>query len=184
GAVLLGGEGVVGRVVAHGIVDRLDEAVRDGDAGQRREVALGDAEGHLHALGVAPVGHHAAAAHDEAARPATRPHRTEHAAGALGLVGDTDAAAVVQEEIAPHPRIVGAVIRDRVVEPTWIQPRIFGLGRRPVARRRGYQGGVAPLVRRGYQGGVAPLVRQTAFHARAVAATPVGHATPVPPWPQ
>src|SRR5438309_1637904 len=64
------------------------------------------------------------------------------------------------------PNSVPEVVRDRVVEPLRIEPRLGGLRRGPVPRRRDTHG-------RPPRGA----------HARA-AAIPVAQATPVPPWPQ
>ena len=57
---------------------RLDRAVRDGDAGDEREVALGDAERHVDAPRIAPARNDAAAAQDQSVRPATRCRRPEN----------------------------------------------------------------------------------------------------------
>ena len=88
-SILLGREVVVDRGRRHRLVEVTDQAARDGDAGQHGQVALGDAEGHVHALRVAPLGDEVARAQDEPVDVLARAHRPQHLR--LGrLVGDAD----------------------------------------------------------------------------------------------
>src|SRR5262249_24719402 len=133
----------------------------------RGEIALGDAEGHFDALGLAPLCDEPPAAYDEPARPTARKDCPQHSAGALGLVGDADEHAASGDEVAAPPCLVRVVVGERSAGALRTQARLGRRRRRPAARS-----GDDP---RGVAGGQS--------HARATA-TPIGHATPVPPWPQ
>lgn len=62
---------------AYGIVDIGDQPVGDGEARQHREIALGDREGHVGALDIAPFGDDLATVQDHAGRPAARLDRPD-----------------------------------------------------------------------------------------------------------
>lgn len=62
---------------ADGIVDIGDQPVSDGEAGQHREIALGDREGHVGPLDIAPFGDDLAALEHDAGRPAARLDRAD-----------------------------------------------------------------------------------------------------------
>src|SRR5262249_29739000 len=144
-AVLHRRELAVGGGVAHAIVDASNEPTPNGDACERREIALRDAEGHLHARGLAPLPDETAAAHDEAARASARTDRPEHAAGALGLVGDADEHASFGAALTTPPRLVSAVIRDRHIEAVGGEAPPGRGGRPPAVRRqRGHSSGARP----------------------------------------
>jgi hypothetical protein len=53
-------------IALHLVVEALDQPVADREAGQQRQETLGDAEGHVGAVGVAPFGQDLAAAIDDA----------------------------------------------------------------------------------------------------------------------
>src|SRR5262249_55974189 len=178
-AVLRRDESIVGRGVGYPRVDAGDEPPRDGHTRQRREIALGDAEGHLDAIGLAPLGDDPPAAYDETARPTARPDRPEHAAGALGLVGDADEDAAIGDEVTAPARLVRLMVRDRCVEALRIQTRFGGRRGRPLARGRGFQGGVASLVKqtRAHESGSGARsgdARRTRHAGAAVAAVAPG----------
>src|SRR5262249_61259217 len=94
------GERIVGCAVGDPRIDARDEPPRDGATRQRGEIALGDAEGHFDALGLAPLCDEPPAAYDEPARPTARKDCPQHSAGALGLVGDADEHAASGDEVA------------------------------------------------------------------------------------
>src|SRR5262245_58323453 len=52
----------------HPLVHASDQPVGNRDAGEYRQVALGHAEGHVGAKGVAPLGHHVTALENDAGR--------------------------------------------------------------------------------------------------------------------
>lgn len=96
--------------LSHRLVDIGDQTVGDGEAGQHREIALGDRKGHVGALDISPFGDDLAARQDDARRPAARldrpddlgpgtflvpfaipdigPVRIEHAARPGGVMGE------------------------------------------------------------------------------------------------
>src|SRR5207245_5569640 len=112
-AVLGRVEAVVEGVAAHRVVEVLDEPAKQPGARERGEVALGDAEGHVGAVRIAPLGDDGAAPEDHAVRPAARPHGAEHVARRGGLVVYPDVPPGLGQEVAPPAGLVSAVIGDR-----------------------------------------------------------------------
>ena len=96
------------------LVDAGDQAVGDREAGEHGQVALGDAEGHVGARGVAPLGDDAAALEDHAGRAAARQHGADDLAPRPRLVplDDADVAAVRIVEAA-RPGAVARQGEDR-----------------------------------------------------------------------
>src|SRR6266508_5036168 len=125
-------EGVVERVAPHQVVDAADQASSDGDAGQHGQVALGDAEGHVRAARVSPLGDDMPTAQDQTVRTLTWPHGPEHVAGRLGLVGDADVSAGCGEEITPPARLVGEVMVNRGAQRRRVEADLTGLARLPL----------------------------------------------------
>src|SRR5207248_7926026 len=79
------GDRVVVRRIETAVVDSdpdpfvwiFDQTVVPGETGEDREIALGDAEGHVDTRRVAPLGHDEPVAQQETVRPAARTHRPE-----------------------------------------------------------------------------------------------------------
>src|SRR5712691_3102290 len=135
-AILSRLKSVVERMAAYGVVDGPDQPAHDRDAGQRREIALGDAEGHVGTATVAPLGGDVPAAKDHAVRPTTGPHGTEHVVRRPGLVRDADIAAGVGQKVTPPRRLVSAVVVDRGGETVRAQPQLDRWLRLPLVARR------------------------------------------------
>ena len=105
-------------VFADRLVDAGDEAVGDRQSGQDGEIALGDAEGHVGARGVAPFGDQAAALQDQAGRPAARHDRPGDLAPGPRLVPlhDADIAPVRIVEAARPRAVAGERETDGALE--------------------------------------------------------------------
>ena len=71
-------EAVIECIVTGLVVEVLDEAVAQRQAGEQGEVALGDAEGHVGPGDIAPFGQDLAAAIDDAGMAAARRHRAQY----------------------------------------------------------------------------------------------------------
>ncbi len=82
---MMPGNGVVVRRVepaivdgaAHRLVEIADQTAVEGEAGEDRQIAFGDAEGQIDLPGIAPLRDDLAVAQHEAVRTAARPHRPE-----------------------------------------------------------------------------------------------------------
>ena len=96
-------EAVVEPVGMDRLVEISDQPAVHGDAGEHGEIALGDAERHVHPGGIAPLGGNHAMAKHEAVRPLTRLHRAEDVVGRGRLVGHSDVPSGGGEEV-PAPR--------------------------------------------------------------------------------
>jgi hypothetical protein len=93
----------------HRVGDRADEPPVDGEADGGGEEALGDAERHVHALRVAPLGHDVAAPHDDAGGGAAHRER----AGGLAERLAAERLVVRLREVARRLRLVGDGEGDR-----------------------------------------------------------------------
>src|SRR5256885_6965967 len=67
---------ILGRA-SHRLVHVTDQTAVEGEPGEDRQVALGDAEGQVDLPGIAPLRDDPAVAQHQAVRSATRPHRAE-----------------------------------------------------------------------------------------------------------
>src|SRR5262249_6044913 len=76
--VLLAPEAVIQGIVARLVVEAPDQAVAQRQSRDQREIALGDAEGHVRSRGVTPFGQELAAAIDDAGVAAARRYRSQH----------------------------------------------------------------------------------------------------------
>jgi len=85
--VLVALEAVVGDVAGDLVVEAPDQPVTQGQAREQGEIALGHAEGHVGAVGVAPFGDLLAALVDDARGAAARRHRSQHFVVGSALAG-------------------------------------------------------------------------------------------------
>ena len=117
------------------LVDIGNETVGDGHARQNGKVALGDAEGHVGASGVAPLGNKATALQDHAGRVAARNHGADDLAPGAGLVPfhDADVAAIWVIEVARPWAVVGQGEIHHGLQRRWIKA---GVGRPRSAPKR------------------------------------------------
>jgi hypothetical protein len=138
-------------VVGDAVVEAADEAavVRQPDHG--REEALRDAERHVDAPRVAPLGHHVAAAQDHAGGRAALGERAERLAVRLAPEG----AEVRLLEVARRLALAGDREGDGLGEPGGVEPHPGGGAALPVLAGPGVVGGVDGGARRA-GGGLGP----------------------------
>ncbi len=84
--VVRAGEMLAVDAFADRLVDIGDQPIGDGEARQHRKIALGDREGHVGALDIAPFGDDLAAVQHDAGRPAARLDRPDDLGPRTGLV--------------------------------------------------------------------------------------------------
>ena len=134
-SILVGCEIVVDRRRRYRLVEVTDQAARHGDAGQHGEVALGDAERHVGAPRVAPLGDEVARAQDEPVEVLARAHRPQHLR--LGrLVGHADEPPRLGDEVAGPGALMAAVPLHRRLEPVLAEAELGRRLRCPLPRGR------------------------------------------------
>src|SRR5688572_9947185 len=126
----------------HAILHASNEPSIERETHGRREKALGDAEGHVDAVGIAPLRHDVAVAQDDTGRIAARLERTD--GFTVRLAGE--ALVVRGLEIARLLRLARLGERDRVLELTGIEPDLRGRAALPFVARTGIVDGL-PLGR-------------------------------------
>src|SRR5262249_1455721 len=117
------------------LVDPSDQPVVDGQTGEHREVALGDAECHVGAPGVAPIREDATALKNKARRPTARLHGSHDLAPGSGFIpfDDADVATIVIIEAARPGAVAGFGEGDGGRQLNGVEPRLACAHALPVA---------------------------------------------------
>ncbi len=157
--VMRAGKDRAGDGGADRLVDILDQAIVEGDAGEHREIALGDREGHVGAGGVAPFGDDAPSLQDEAGRAAALAHRADDLGPGAALVPldipDIAAVRIVQAARPGTLLLAGEI--DRGLQLLSVEAGLGGRDRLP----EGAIGGGDEGIGRAGQGGILSERRKT-----------------------
>src|SRR5215510_15984457 len=108
-------------IVPHTILQTANQFSVVGQTDRGGEEALGDAEGHINAVRIAPLSHYVAVAEDHPGRVSAFLKRAD----ALAERFASEALIMRQLQIPRRFRLIGGCERDRLIESSWVHPHLL-----------------------------------------------------------